>query len=192
MASKTVTRILHEVADGSDSAVGRLIPLVYDELRALAESYLKQERAGHTLQATALVHEAYLRLVSQQDAQWRDRAHFFAVAAQTIRRVLLDHARGHLRAKRGGDRARVALDESIAWGGQPDLDIIALDEALQHLATLHKRHAQVVELRFFGGLTIKETAAVVGVSERTVNDDWRVAKSWLLRELDPSPTVPKG
>lgn len=183
MASENVTGILQEVCNGRDSAVARLFPLVYDELRALAESYLQRERCDHTLQATALVHEAYLRLVDQRDVQWQGRAHFFAVAAQAIRRILVDHARSHLRAKRGGNRRRVALDSSVAWSTGPNLDLVALDEALDRLAALHQRQARIVELRFFGGLSGDETAEVLGIAPRTVDGDWSMARAWLRREL---------
>jgi len=162
------------------------MPLVYDELRALAESYLTRERPNHTLQATALVHEAYVRLVKQDGVDWRNRAHFFAVAAQMIRRVLVDHARHHARAKRGGDRQRVHIDENVALSPENDLDVLALDEALDKLAAFHERSARIVELRFFGGLNREEVAEVLGISIRTVGDDWRLARAFLRRELEDS------
>ena len=171
-----VTTLLKRATDGDDSAVNRLVPLVYDELRALAESYLMRERANHTLQATALVHEAYLRLIDQRDVRWKNRAHFFAVAAQAIRRILVDHARGHRRAKRGGDRQRVRLDEDVMPLEDRDLDLLALDDALE-------RQARIVELHFFGGLSLKDVAAFLGVSPRTVDGDWSMARAWLRREL---------
>lgn len=178
-----VTTLLKRATDGDDSAVNRLVPLVYDELRALAESYLMRERANHTLQATALVHEAYLRLIDQRDVRWKNRAHFFAVAAQAIRRILVDHARGHRRAKRGGDRQRVRLDEDVMPLEDRDLDLLALDEALERLTRLHERQARIVELHFFGGLSLKDVAAFLGVSPRTVDGDWSMARAWLRREL---------
>ncbi len=178
-----ITRILKRASAGDDSAVNRLMPLVYDELRALAESYLQRERPGHTLQATALVNEAYVRLVRQEAVEWQSRAHFFAVAAQAIRRILVDHARGRQRAKRGGDRERVTLDEDIALPIERDVDLIALDEALQQLSQLHARQAQIVELRFFGGLTLTEVAEYLDVSPRTVDGDWSMARAWLRRAL---------
>lgn len=178
-----ITRILQRASDGDDSAVNRLMPLVYDELRALAESYLQRERPDHTLQATALVHEAYVRLVRQEDVEWKNRAHFFAVAAQAIRRILVDHARTRQRAKRGGDRQRVRLDEDVALLEERELDLLALDEALGRLATLHERQARIVELRFFGGLGLKEVAEILEVSPRTVDGDWSMARAWLRREL---------
>lgn len=179
-----ITRILQQAGDGDESAVNRLLPLVYDELRALAESYLRQERRGHTLQATALVNEAYLRLVKQDEVEWKNRAHFFAVAAQAIRRILVDHARGVQRAKRGGDRERVRLDDDIAVVAERDLDLVALDELLEKLAALHERQAQIVELRFFGGLSNEEVASYLGVSPRTVEGDWSMARAWLRRALE--------
>lgn len=182
-AQDDITGMLQLAGAGDGSAINRLMPLVYEELRALAESYLARERPDHTLQATALVHEAYVRLVKQENVQWRGRAHFFAVAAQAIRRILVDHARGHLRIKRGGDRRRVQLEEEAALFDHPDLDLLALDEAMQKLAKLHERQAQIVELRFFGGLGLKDVADFLGVSQRTVEGDWSMARAWLRREL---------
>ncbi|MFH1746614.1 MAG: sigma-70 family RNA polymerase sigma factor [Planctomycetota bacterium] len=178
-----ITGILQRASDGDDSAVNRLLPLVYDELRALAESYLQQERPDHTLQATALVHEAYLRLVRQEEVQWRSRAHFFAVSAQAIRRILVDHARGHKRLKRGGDWERVRLEQEELWLSQTSVDVLALDEALEKLGQLHPRQAQIVELRFFGGMSLKEVARYLDISPRTVDGDWSMARAWLRREL---------
>ncbi len=178
-----VTEILSRVTDEGDSALRQLMPLIYDELRALAASYLKNERPNHTLQATALAHEAFIRLVDQEAVQWRNRAHFMAVASQAIRRILVDHARGHLRAKRGGGRHRISLDENLAWTGTSELDVIALDDAMAKLTRLHERQARIVELRFFGDLPLKEIAEVLGVSLRTVEGDWAMARAWLKREL---------
>lgn len=178
-----VTRLLNKAGDGDESAVNRLMPLVYDELRALAESCLQSERPDHTLQATALVNEAYLRLVKQEEVEWKNRSHFFAVAAQAIRRILVDHARTHGRAKRGGGRQRVKLDEDIAVREERELDLVALDEAMEKLAALNERQARIVELRFFGGLGLKEVAEFLGVSPRTVDGDWSMARAWLRREL---------
>ncbi|MEW6197879.1 MAG: sigma-70 family RNA polymerase sigma factor [Planctomycetota bacterium] len=186
MASRSdVTRILKRASSGDESAINRLLPMVYEELRALAESYLQRENPGHTLQATALVHEAYLRLVKQEDVEWQNRAHFFALAAQAIRRILVDHARGRGRAKRGGDRERVTLNEDVALTADRDVDLIELDAALEKLARLHERQARIVELRFFGGLTLREAAEVLGVSPRTIDGDWSMARAWLRRELRP-------
>ena len=187
-----ITRILKRASCGDDSAVKRLMPMVYAELRALAESYLRQERPDHTLQATALVHEAYVRLIKQEDVEWQSRAHFFAVAAQAIRRILVDHARGHQRAKRGGDRQRVRLDEDMAVAQQGDLDLLALNEAMEKLSDFHERAARVVELRFFGGLSRQEVAQFLGVSLRTVGDDWRLARAWLRRELEEETGNERG
>ncbi|MFH1418053.1 MAG: sigma-70 family RNA polymerase sigma factor [Planctomycetota bacterium] len=178
-----VTILLKKASDGDDLAVNRLMPLVYDELRALAESCLQRERPDHTLQATALVNEAYLRLIRQEDVEWQSRAHFFAVAAQAIRRILVDHARTHQRAKRGGGRQRVRLDEDLAIRKERDIDLVALDEAMERLARLNERQARIVELRFFGGLGLKEVAECLGVSPRTVDGDWSMARAWLRREL---------
>jgi RNA polymerase sigma-70 factor, ECF subfamily len=178
-----ITQILVRASQGDESAVNHLLPLVYDELRALAESYLKSERPALTLQATALVHEAYLRLIKQDEVQWQNRAHFFAVAAQAIRRILVDHARGHARQKRGGGRERVRLDEDVAVLQERDVDLVALDEALVKLAQLNPRQAQIVELRFFGGLSLRDVAEVLSVSPRTVDGDWSMARAWLRRAL---------
>jgi len=183
MSERTdLTRILKQASEGDDSALNRLMPLVYNELRALAESCLRQERPDHTLQATALVHEAYVRLVKQEEVEWRSRSHFFAVAAQMIRRILVDHARGHQRAKRGGGSQRLRLDDDVP-AAERDVDLVALDEALQDLAALHPRQAQIVELRFFGGLTLREIAEFLDVSSRTVDGDWSMARAWLRKAL---------
>lgn len=182
--SKTdVTTLLAQASSGDKSAVHRLLPLVYDELRRLAAFYLRRERSDHTLQATALVHEAYLRLIKQDQVDWQNRAHFFGVAAQSIRRILVDHARHHQRVKRGGDRQRIALDDDVAIDKGRDLDLVALDDAITKLAEHNKRGAQIVELRFFGGLTREEVAEYLGISIRTVADDWRFSRAWLRREL---------
>jgi RNA polymerase sigma factor (TIGR02999 family) len=169
----------------------QLLPLVYDGLRALAEELMQQERPGHTLQATALVHEAYLKLVDQKRAQWQDRAHFFAVAAQAIRRILVDHARSHDRAKRGGGRVQLTLNEELAATYDEVVDVVALDEALTKLADSHPQHARIVEMRFFAGLTIEETAAVLGMSARTVDRHWRFARAWLYRTLSGDDRYPQ-
>jgi RNA polymerase sigma-70 factor, ECF subfamily len=178
------TNILIRASQGDDSAVNQLLPLVYDELRALAESYLQRERPSITLQATALVHEAYLRLVNQDEAQWQGRAHFFAVAAQAIRRILVDHARAHRSRKRGGDWQRVQLEDDLAASPERELDLLALDGALEKLARLDQRQARIIELRFFGGLSLREVAEVLGVSPRTVDGDWSMARAWLRQELE--------
>ncbi|HUO07036.1 MAG TPA: sigma-70 family RNA polymerase sigma factor [Phycisphaerae bacterium] len=178
-----VTVVLEQMRNGDKNAADKLLPLVYDEFRALARHYLAQERANHTLQPTALVHEAYMKLVDQTRVDWQGRSHFFAVAAQAMRRILVDHARSRQRDKRGGGRARVILDEAVALSPQKDEDVLALDEALERLAALDPRQAKVVELRFFGGLSVEEVAEALGVSKRTVEGDWTFARAWLSREL---------
>lgn len=179
-----VTAVLRRVGAGEPGAAQSLTPLVYEELRALAQSHMAAERPDHTLQATALVNEAYLRLVDQTRASYRDRNHFFALAATTIRRILIDHARTRSRAKRGGGGQRVELDPTVEWSGTRHLDLLALDEALVKLDALHERQARVVELRFFAGLTIAQTADLLGVGTTTVEDDWAMARAWLRRELE--------
>jgi len=182
-ATSQITQLLVRLNDGDRSAVAKLMPLVYDEFRALAAKYLRGERSGHTLQATALVNEAYLRLVDQTRVNWQGRTHFFAVGAQAIRRILVDHARQRKRRKRGGGAARVTLDDAVALAPQRDEEVLALDEALEKLAKLDARQSQVVEMRFFGGMSVAEVAAALGVSKRTVEGDWTMARAWLLREL---------
>ena len=182
--SHTVTQMLRQWSDsGERETLDNLMPIIYDELRRQAARYLKHEREGHTLQTTALVHEAYVRLIDQNGVRWQNRAHFFAISAELMRRILVDHARKRNAAKRGGDAVRVTLDEVVQGAGQQNLDLIAVDEALTRLAALDAQQARVVELRFFGGLTVEETAEVLGVSERTVKRDWSVAKAWIRREL---------
>jgi RNA polymerase sigma factor (TIGR02999 family) len=178
-----ITELLMQWRAGDDSALQRLIPLVYDELRRLARQCMRRERDGHTLQTTALVNEAYLRLVNSSRVKWHDRAHFFAIAAQLMRRVLVDEARKRGYQKRGGEFTRITLDEALAVDHQRELDLLALDAALERLARFTPRACQVVEMRFFGGLSVDETSAVLGVSTDTVKREWRTAKLWLLREL---------
>jgi RNA polymerase sigma factor (TIGR02999 family) len=177
-----VEQLLAEIDGGDASAVDRLLPLVYDELHGLAVRHLARQRVGHTLQPTALVHEAYLR---RDDAEWAGKAHFLAVAAKAMRQILLNHARDRAAVKRGGDLRRVTLDSGLVSTGERDVDLLALDGALGRLAKLSERQARVVELRFFGGLSIAETARVLGVGTTTVEDDWFVAKAWMARELEP-------
>lgn len=177
------TAIVNLASGGDPHAHDQLLPLVYDELRRLAAGYLTQERANHTLQATALVHEAYVRLVDQTQVNWQGRAHFCGVAARIMRQILVDHARRRGRLKRQAGGEKISLDRVLLISDRTENDIEALDEALTRLATIDQRKAQVVELRFFGGLTVKEVTAVVGISERTVADDWAYAKAWLRREL---------
>jgi RNA polymerase sigma factor (TIGR02999 family) len=178
-----VTRLLVNWSNGDRQALEALLPLVYDELRLLAGRYLRRERVGHTLQSTALVHEAYLRLIDQRNVQWQNRAHFFAVAAQMIRRILVDHARKTQSEKRGGQAPRLSLDEAMAVAQDRDVDLVALDDALNGLAEIDEQQARIVELRFFGGLSIEETAEVLKISPATVKRDWVMAKSWLYREM---------
>ncbi len=189
------TQILQELNRGERDAVDRLLPLLYDELRRLAQVQLNGERPDHTLQATALVHEAYLRLVDQTRVRWQDRSHFIAVAATVIRRVLVDHARRRASLKRGGDPERVTLTRlDLVEQGMNAIDLIALDDALNALAAEHETAAQVVEIRFFGGLTHAEIAVMQGVSERTVERLWRFARAWLFRALggEPAPEDSSG
>lgn len=181
--SDDVTLMLERVSEGDRDAVDHLLPIVYDELRRLAESHLRHEQPDHTLQATALVHEAYLRLIDQTRVRWQNRAHFFAVAAQSIRRILVDHARGKRRQKRGGGRPTLSLDEALALGHERETDLVALDEALTRLSVEHPDKARVVEMRFFGGLTTEDAAEVLDVTTRTVERHWQFARAWLYRSL---------
>ncbi len=178
-----ISELLVAWGGGDESALDRLMPLVYDELRRLAHRYMSHERPGHTLQTTALVNEAYLRLVNWREARWQNRAHFFAVAAQMMRRILVDFARDRQYLKRGGGALRVSLDKAASFTKSRSEDLVALDEALAALAEVDRRKGRVVEMRFFGGLSVKEVAEVLKVSEETVMRDWRLAKVWLLREL---------
>ena len=177
-----VTAILRAWSEGDRRALDRLTPIIYDELRRLARRYMRQERPGHSLQTTALVNEAYMRLVDYTRMQWQDRAHFFAVSAQLMRRILVDHARRH-NLKRGGAVPHVSLDDAASVAGEAPTDLVALDDALNALAQLDPRKARVVEMRFFGGLSVEETAVVLSVSPITVMRDWNSAKAWLYREL---------
>lgn len=192
MPDHVVTELLNEWGQGDRRALERLMPLVYSELRRLAQNRLRFENPGHTLQPTAVVHEAYLRLVDQRGVEWRNRAQFFAISAQLIRRILIDHARHRQAGKRGGLAARLELDSSIA-APQPDVvDAIALDRVLDELAELDPQQGRVVELRFYAGLSIEETASALGVSEATVSRDWLTAKAWLYRRLNDSAAVAKA
>ena len=178
-----ITRLLVAWGDGDRSALERLMPLVYGELHRLAHRYMIRERAGHTLQTTALVNEAYLRLVNWKDLHWENRAHFFAVSAQMMRRILVDFARDRQYLKRGGGALQVSLGEAESLTNCRATDLVALDEALTALAEVDPRKSQVVEMRFFGGLSVAEVAAVLKVSEETVMRDWRLAKVWLLKQI---------
>ena len=178
-----VTRLLRAWSGGDSEALTALTPLVYEELHRRAHWHMRRENAGHTLQTTALVNEAYLRLVDMRQVSWRDRAHFFALASRVIRHVLVDAARSRRSLKRGGDAPPEALDDDVLVSEKPPADIIALDDALRALSAIDERKSQVVELRFFGGLTVEETAEVLTVSAETVKRDWKLAKAWLRREL---------
>ena len=178
-----ISQLLLNWSDGDTSARERLLPLVYDELRRLARHYLSHERGNHTLQPTALVHEAYLRMVDQHAVTWQNRAQFFGLAARLMRNILVDHARRHQAEKRGGGDYALSLSEAEQLTSQPEVNMLALDEALTNLATSAPQHARVVELRYFGGLTIEETANVLGVSHATVERDWAFARAWLKKEL---------
>ncbi len=178
-----VTRILTDWSGGDHGAPERLMPLVYEELRRLARSYLDRERPDHTLQATALVHEAYLQLVDQKTATWQNRAHFFGIAAHLMRRILVDHARSHRSEKRGGQQEKLAFDEGLNFSDERTVDLVALDDALKDLATFDQRQSEIVEMRFFGGLTNEEIGEVLNISPRTIKREWRVARAWLRREI---------
>ena len=181
--SHEVTRLLRELRDGRTESADRLAALVYDELHDLAAHAMRGENVGHTLQPTALLHEAFLRLVDQRDVEWKNRSHFYGIAAQAMRRILVDHARRHRAARRDGG-IRITLDDSVAEsGGVPEIDLIALDDALRKLAALDERQARVVELRFFAGLDVEETAEALGTSPATVKRDWTLAKAFLYHEL---------
>lgn len=180
---ESVTRLLSAWSEGDESARDELVTVVYDELRRIASRYMRRERAGHTLETTALVNEAYLRLIDQT-TPWRNRAHFFAIAAQLMRRILVDRARARESAKRGGKHQRVSLCEVVGFEADQHIDLIALDQALSTLSELDPRQVRIVELRFFGGLTIEETAAMLEVSHTIIEREWKLARAWLRRELE--------
>jgi RNA polymerase sigma-70 factor (ECF subfamily) len=183
--SKTadITQMLRECSTGNKAAWDDLLPLVYDELHRQAARYLRRERPGHTLQTTALIHEAYLKLIDQRNVNWESRTHFFAIAAQAMRRILVDYARTTHRKKRGGDNIKLPLDEAMLAADEKSIDLIALDEALNKLAKRDRQQSRVVELKYFGGLTLEETAEALHISRATVASDWSMAKVWLYREL---------
>ncbi|HET9531159.1 MAG TPA: sigma-70 family RNA polymerase sigma factor [Blastocatellia bacterium] len=183
-ANNEVTDLLVEWSNGSKEALDRLAPLVYDELRRLASYYMQHQQSGHTLQATALVNEAFLRLIDIKNVRWKDRAHFFAVAAKAMRHILIDHARGRQRQKRGGGARTVSLDETATIDEEQADQMVELDDALKSLAAIDQRKGQIVELRFFGGLSLDETAEVLGISSPTVQREWRLAKAWIYRQLN--------
>jgi RNA polymerase sigma factor (TIGR02999 family) len=182
-ASQGVTQLLVDWSNGDEAALHKLLPLVNAELRQLAKRYMRRENPGHTLQTSALVNEAYIRLIDQQQVRWQNRAHFFGIAAQLMRRILIDHARSHHYAKRGGGALRVSLDETAAVTDARAAELLAVDEALEKLTAMDARKGRIVELRFFGGLTEEETAEVIGISSPTVQREWRAAKAWLHRML---------
>lgn len=182
-SSDELTQLLVEWGNGDQSALNKLIPLVYDELRRMAHHYMARESPGHTLQTSALVNDAYLRLTDQKRTSWQNRAQFFGIAAQLMRRILVDHARSHAYAKRGGGTIQVPLNEASVVGSQRAAEILALDEALNQLASIDARKCQIVELRYFGGFTVEETATLLEVSDVTVMRDWSLAKAWLRRAI---------
>lgn len=179
-----VTQLLLAWSDGDQNALDKLTPLVYEELRRMAHRYMSREQPGHTMQTTALVNEAYLRLVNSDAVQWQNRAHFFAIAAQVMRHILVDHARSHAYAKRGGGARKISLDEATVVSQERAAEVVALDEALKEFAQIDPQQSRIVELRFFGGLTIEETAEVLGLSPATIKREWKTAKAWLYHELD--------
>jgi RNA polymerase sigma factor (TIGR02999 family) len=183
ISSHQITDLLQAWSDGDQTALNRLMPLVYDELHRLATRYMRRERSDHTLQTTALINEAYLRLIERGHTRWENRAHFFAISAQLMRQILVDFARSRRSRKRGGGKFQVSLGEALAAPVKRDADLVALDDALNELAAIDERKSRIVELRFFGGLSEKETADVLKISPATVRRDWKVAKVWLLREL---------
>ena len=180
---KDVTDLLIDWSKGDQEALNKLMPLVYDELHRLASRYLRHERPGHTLQTTALVHEAYLKLVDERNANWQNRVHFFAAAAQVMRHVLVDYARSRRASKRGGDYCRLSLDEARISSEEKDADLLALNDALNNLAAIDPQQSRIVELRVFGGLTVEETAEALGISPRTVKREWSMAKAWLHKQI---------
>jgi RNA polymerase sigma factor (TIGR02999 family) len=181
--ANSVTKLLQDWRGGDRNALDALLPLVYKELHRLAHFQLRNERPGHTLQSAALVHEAYLRLVGASLPQWESRTHFFAIAAQLMRQILVDYARRHVAAKRGGSVCKVSLHDAMATSQEPEVDVVALDDALQHLAQIDPRQSRVVELRFFGGLSLNEISDALEIAPATVQRDWTVARAWLHREL---------
>jgi len=184
-----LTQLLIDWSKGDQAALDRLIPLVHAELRRMARRYMARENPGHTLQTSALINEAYIRLTDQQNVAWQDRSHFFAVAAQVMRHILVDHARSHCYAKRGGRQHRVPLDEATTVVDQQARELMALDDSLTSLAALDQRKSQIIELRFFGGLTIEETADAMDISPKTVTREWRSAKAWLHHEMSKTGVV---
>lgn len=185
MSEKPITQLLQKLRKGERQTLDEILPLVYDELRRLAKNYLNRERSNHTLQPTALVHEAYLRLIGQKEIEWQNRAHFFGVSARLMREILIEHARGRNRQKRGGEfKTQIALDENISFAQQNQLDVVAVDDALSKLEKLDERQARIVEMKFFGGLTIEEIGEVLSISPATVKREWSSAKLFLYKALN--------
>ncbi len=182
--TEEITQLLLAWGKGDEGAFDRLMPLVYDEMRKIARRYMSRQRPDHTLQTTALVNEAYLRLIDSSKVQWQNRAHFYAISAQLMRRILVDFARARTNQKRGGGAQKVVLDEALTITSEPGADLIALDDALNELAKLDRRQSQIVELRYFGGLSEDETAEILDISARTVRRDWSLARAWLYRQLN--------
>ena len=182
-----ITELLEQWSGGNQAALDKLYPLVYEELRRLARSYMRREPKGHTLQTTALINEAYVRLVDQQQVHWQNRSHFFAISAQIMRRILVDHARRYLHAKRGGGARKISLDEVMIVAKERSEEVLMLDEALATLARVDPRRCQVVELRYFAGLNNNEIASVLKISENTVMRDWNLARAWLYQQLSETP-----
>jgi RNA polymerase sigma-70 factor (ECF subfamily) len=185
--TSTISRLLESVRNGDAAATAALTPMLYNELHRLAMHHMRNERPGHTLQATALVNEAYLKLMDNREANWQNRAHFLAIASQAMRRVLIDHARSKRRVKRGGLQQKVSLEDVVIAAEEQSYDLVALDGALDRLAKVDARQSRIVELRFFGGLSVEQTAEVLGISAKTVKRDWAVARAWLHRELRNNP-----
>ncbi len=183
MTETAVTQLLKEIQSGDKTALDQMLPLVYGELKKLASYQLRRERSNHTLQPTALVHEAYLRLINQREVDWRDRAHFFGLASQMMRRILVNHALANKAEKRGGSEVKLSLDEVINFSSQPGVELAHLDDALNRLEKLDPQQSRIVEMRFFGGLTVEEVAEVMSISSTTVKREWRVAKAWLYEQI---------
>ncbi len=187
-ANDEVTQLLLEWGDGDQQAQEKLLPLIYNELHRLAHNFLHHERPGHTLQTTALVHEAYLKLIGQRDVHWQNRAHFFAISAQAMRRILIDSARRHAAVKRGSAGEKLSLDEAAVISVEPDGTLLALDEALNKLAEIDPQQSRIIELRYFGGLTIEETAKVINLSPATIKREWAMARAWLYEAMTGDAT----
>lgn len=183
-STQDITQLLLAWGEGDQAALERLMPLVYEEMRKIARRYMVRQRPDHTLQTTALVNEAYLRLIDSSKVKWQNRAHFFAISAQLMRRILVDFARARMNQKRGGGVQKVVLDEALTISAEPSAELVALDDAMNELAAIDKRQSQIVELRYFGGLTEEETAEVLDISTRTVRRDWSLARAWLYRQLN--------